>query len=66
MSDPEFQFEDPAGAPAYEAGQSSGKSPDARASAFAARRAAGEMTWPEENYYGWLINDKLADLEGLL
>ena len=39
--------------------------PDARASAFAARRAAGEVTWPEENYYGWLVNDKLAELEGL-
>ncbi|WP_371833387.1 DUF1402 family protein [Ferirhizobium litorale] len=22
--------------------------------------------WPEENYYGWLINDKLDELEGLL
>ncbi|MCF3642325.1 DUF1402 family protein [Rhizobium sp. TRM95111] len=41
-------------------------SPDARAAAFAARRAAGEATWPEENYYGWLINDKLAELQGLL
>ena len=40
--------------------------PDARASAFAARRAGGEATWPEENYYGWLINDKLADLQRLL
>ena len=40
--------------------------PDARASAFAARRAAGAATWPEENYYGWLINDKLAELESLL
>lgn len=40
--------------------------PDARASAFAARRARGEATWPEENYYGWLINDKLADLQRLL
>ncbi len=40
--------------------------PDARAAAFASRRAAGEMTWPEENYYGWLINDKLAELKGLL
>lgn len=41
-------------------------SPDARASAFAARRAAGEATWPEENYYGWLVNDKLSELEALL
>lgn len=40
--------------------------PDARAAAFAARRAAGEVTWPEENYYGWLINDKLAELQSLL
>lgn len=40
--------------------------PDARAAAFAARRAAGEVPWPEENYYGWLINDKLAELEALL
>lgn len=40
--------------------------PDARAGAFAARRAAGEVTWPEENYYGWLINDKLAELQSLL
>ncbi|WP_425314229.1 DUF1402 family protein [Shinella curvata] len=40
--------------------------PDARAAAFAARRAAGEVTWPEENYYGWLVNDKLAELQGLL
>lgn len=40
--------------------------PDARAAAFAARRAAGEATWPEENYYGWLVNDKLDDLRSLL
>lgn len=40
--------------------------PDARAAAFAARRAAGEATWPEENYYGWLINDKLEELRSLL
>ena len=40
--------------------------PRARASAFAARRAAGEAKWPEENYYGWLVNDKLAELQGLL
>ncbi len=40
--------------------------PDARAAAFAARRAAGEATWPEENYYGWLINDKLEELRALL
>ena len=40
--------------------------PDARAAAFAARRASGGATWPEENYYGWLINDRLAELKGLL
>ena len=42
-----------------------------RASALAAknraRAAAGEPPlWPEENYYGWLINDKLSDLKALL
>ena len=31
-----------------------------------ARRAAGQATWPEENYYGWLVNDKLNELRGLL
>jgi len=31
------------------------------------RRAAGQAPLlPRENYYGWLINDKLADLEKLL
>ncbi|QRM56774.1 DUF1402 family protein [Sinorhizobium sp. BG8] len=40
--------------------------PEARASAFAKKRAAGEATWPEENYYGWLVNDKLAELRSLL
>jgi hypothetical protein len=40
--------------------------PDARAATFAARRASGEATWPEENYYGWLVNDKLAELRSLL
>jgi hypothetical protein len=40
--------------------------PDARAAAFAARRASGGATWPEENYYGWLVNDKLAELRSLL
>ncbi|MDX3930159.1 MAG: DUF1402 family protein [Shinella sp.] len=41
-------------------------SPDARAAAFAARRASGAAIWPEENYYGWLVNDKLAELRSLL
>jgi len=40
--------------------------PDARAAAFAARRAAGGASWPEENYYGWLVNDRLDELKGLL
>jgi hypothetical protein len=34
-----------------------------RAAALAAR-GAGAM--PEENYYGWLVNDKLAELKSLL
>lgn len=37
-----------------------------RARALAAKRASGGATWPEENYYGWLINDRLDDLQGLL
>jgi len=38
-----------------------------RAAALAAKnRASGETVWPEENYYGWLINDKLDQLKGLL
>jgi hypothetical protein len=38
-----------------------------RAAALAAKnRVAGTTVWPEENYYGWLINDKLDELKGLL
>ncbi|OHV25465.1 DUF1402 family protein [Rhizobium sp. RMa-01] len=38
-----------------------------RAAALAAKnRASGTAVWPEENYYGWLINDKLDELKGLL
>ncbi len=38
-----------------------------RATALAARnRGASQPVWPEENYYGWLINDKLDDLKSLL
>jgi hypothetical protein len=38
-----------------------------RAATLAARnKAAGKTIWPEENYYGWLINDKLEDLKALL
>ncbi|MBB3977196.1 hypothetical protein GGQ64_002396 [Rhizobium azooxidifex] len=40
--------------------------PDARAADFARRHADGTSEWPEENYYGWLVNDKLAELQGLL
>lgn len=40
--------------------------PDARAADFARRKAGGSVIWPEENYYGWLVNDKLAELQGLL
>ncbi|MDH4440551.1 MAG: DUF1402 family protein [Rhizobium sp.] len=37
-----------------------------RARALAARNAGGAANWPEENYYGWLINDRLDELEALL
>lgn len=38
-----------------------------RAAALAAKnRGGGATVWPEENYYGWLINDKLDQLKGLL
>ncbi|EJB04871.1 Protein of unknown function (DUF1402) [Rhizobium leguminosarum bv. trifolii WSM597] len=38
-----------------------------RAAALAAKnRSSGATIWPEENYYGWLINDKLDELKGLL
>jgi hypothetical protein len=38
-----------------------------RAAALAAKnRGAAQPVWPEENYYGWLINDKLSDLKSLL
>ena len=37
-----------------------------RARALAARRAGGGDAWPEENYYGWLINDRLDELKKLL
>jgi hypothetical protein len=38
----------------------------ARAKALARRNAGGATVWPEENYYGWLINDRLKQLKGLL
>ncbi|WP_410010953.1 DUF1402 family protein [Rhizobium sp. NRK18] len=37
-----------------------------RARALAAKRRSGGTVWPEENYYGWLINDKLDQLQGLV
>ncbi|KPF42931.1 hypothetical protein IP76_16220 [Rhizobium sp. AAP43] len=37
-----------------------------RARTLASRRASGAANWPEENYYGWLINDRLDELEQLL
>lgn len=37
-----------------------------RAATLAARNRSGGLTWPEENYYGWLVNDKLAQLKSLL
>ncbi len=40
--------------------------PDQRAAALAVRNAGSEVQWPEENYYGWLVNDKLAELRALL
>lgn len=40
--------------------------PDRRAAALAAKNGGGEVHWPEENYYGWLVNEKRAELEGLL
>ena len=37
-----------------------------RARALAARKASGAANWPEENYYGWLINDRLEELQAVL
>ncbi|MFZ2099703.1 MAG: DUF1402 family protein [Oricola sp.] len=40
---------------------------EAKARALAARnRSAGRTIRPEENYYGWMINEKEADLRALL
>lgn len=40
---------------------------DQRAAALAARnRSSEEPVWPEENYYGWLVNDRIAELRTLL
>ncbi len=41
--------------------------PAERAAALAAKNSkGGDTVWPEENYYGWLINDRLAELKALL
>ena len=40
--------------------------PRERAYELKAKNAGGAVVYPEENYYGWLINDKLAELEALL
>ena len=40
--------------------------PDQRAAALAAKNRSGTVEWPEENYYGWLVNEKLPELKALL
>ncbi|NTE87513.1 DUF1402 family protein [Agrobacterium rubi] len=30
------------------------------------RQSGGSPVWPEENYYGWLVNEKLPELQKLL
>lgn len=40
--------------------------PRERAYQLKAKNAGGAVVYPEENYYGWLINDNLAELESLL
>ncbi|NTF08590.1 DUF1402 family protein [Agrobacterium rubi] len=30
------------------------------------RQSGGSLVWPEENYYGWLVNEKLPELQKLL
>lgn len=37
-----------------------------RAATLAARNRGGAGVLPEENYYGWLVNNKLAELKSLL
>ena len=39
--------------------------PDQRAAALAARNKGGAVQWPEENYYGWLVNDKIDELRAI-
>ncbi len=40
--------------------------PWTRAAVYRRKRANGSTRWPRENYYGWLVNDRLKDLETLL
>lgn len=40
--------------------------PWGRAARFKQLRDAGQSVWPEENYYGWLVNARLPTLQGLL
>ncbi|WP_245926696.1 DUF1402 family protein [Breoghania corrubedonensis] len=37
-----------------------------RAMRYNRARQQGKVRWPEENYYGWLVNDRLKDLQALL
>jgi hypothetical protein len=37
-----------------------------RAATLAAKNRGGGTSWPQENYYGWLVNDKLDELKSLL
>ena len=39
--------------------------PDLRAAVLAKRNAGGARILPEENYYGWLVNDRLDELRAL-
>ena len=38
----------------------------ARARIFAAERRRNKKAWPVENYYGWLVNDRIEQLRALL
>lgn len=38
----------------------------ARAIALKQKNSDGEQVWPEENYYGWLVNEKLPELVALV
>lgn len=37
-----------------------------RAVRYSRARQQGTARWPQENYYGWLVNDRLDDLKALL